>query len=309
MNLQEYDYYIPEYLIAQKAFYPRDHCRLLILNKDKYGQDQCKHKKFFEIIDYLEKGDVFVINETKVKICKLVGKKEFGSDVEVTLVKELGKNRFVARVKGKNPHKGVKLVFKNNSALIEKQDYDIFELQFEKEVKESDCELLTPPYINKKIIEDEYQTVFAKKEGSLTAPTAGLRFTPELLKEIEEKGVKIARVQSDISYATFLPIRDISNHKTGQEYFCVDKENARIINSAKENLIAVGTTVVKCLESYSWKDKKILPTCETSEIFVQSGYKFRAPIKAMLTNFHLLQSSLLLLTSAYAGRERLLGAY
>jgi len=302
MNLNEYNYNLPEELIAQKAFSPRDHCKLLILKDNKI-----EHKKFFEIVDYLEAGDVLVINETKVKRCKLIGQKESGSPVEVTLIKKLDDNKFIARVKGRNPYPGIKLYFKDNSAKIIKQNEDIFELEFDKEIKEEDCELLTPPYIKENVPEKDYQTTYAKIPGSLAAPTAGLHFTPELLKKIEEKGIKIAKIQLDISFATFLSIRNIETHSTGQEYFSVDKENAEIINSGK--IIAVGTTVVKCLESCHWENNEIQPTTGISEIFIKPGHQFKADIKAMLTNFHLPQSSLLLLTSAYAERERLLKAY
>ncbi|MBT6774584.1 tRNA preQ1(34) S-adenosylmethionine ribosyltransferase-isomerase QueA [Candidatus Woesearchaeota archaeon] len=310
MNLDQYNYHLPEELIAQKAFSPRDHCKLLILKNNKII-----HKKFYNIIDYLESGDVLVINETKVKRCKLIGKKESGSPVEVTLIKPLENNKFVARVKGRNPYPGIKLYFQNNSAKIIKQDYDIFELEFDNEIKEEDCELLTPPYIKENVPEEDYQTIYAKIPGSLAAPTAGLHFTPELLQKIAEKGIKIAKIQLDISFETFLPIRDFEDHSTGKEYFSVDKENANIINSANGKLIAVGTTVVKCLESCDWKlneDKKsnqIQATTGISETFIKPGHQFKANIKAMLTNFHLPQSSLLLLTSAYIGKELLLDAY
>jgi len=301
MNLNQYNYNLPEELIAQKAFSPRDHCKLLILKNNNIT-----HKKFYNIINYLETGDVLVINETKVKRCKLIGNKETGSPVELTLIKQSDNNIYETRIKGK-PREGRKLIFKDLTGEIIKQKDDKFYVKFDREIKEEECELLTPPYIKDKISEEEYQTVFANKEGSLAAPTAGLHFTPELLKKIEEKGIKIAKIQLDISFETFLPIRDSENHSTGKEYFSVDEENAETINSGK--IIAVGTTVVKCLESCNWEDGKVLPTSGISETFIKPGHQFKANIKAMLTNFHLPQSSLLLLTSAYAGRERLLAAY
>jgi len=234
---------------------------------------------------------------------KLLGKKESGSDVEVILTKKLDNKNYIARVKERNPHSGLKLTFDNNSAIITKQDYDLFELQFEKEIKEEDLQLLTPPYIKEKIKEEDYQTIYAQKSGSLAAPTAGLHFTEELLNKIKQKGVKIAKIRLDISYTTFLPIRD----NTGKEYFELDQENANLINSGK--IVAVGTTVVKCLESCLWENQKVLPTEGYSELFIKPGHQFKAPLKAMLTNFHLPKSSLLLLTSAFTGRERLLQAY
>ena len=300
VELEEYNYNLPEELIAQKAFSPRDHCKLLIL------RDNVEHKKFYEIIDYLQEGDVLVINETKVKRCKLMGKKETGSPVEVTLVNKLKDNIYETRIKGK-PRVGRKLIFKYLIGEIIKQEDDSFFVRFDKEINEENLELLNPPYIKENIPEEDYQTVYAEKEGSLAAPTAGLHFTPELLKKIEGKGIKIARIQLDISFSTFLPIRNLESHSTGKEYFSLDEKNAEIINSGK--IVTVGTTVVKCLESCNWKDGKVLPTEGISEIFIKPGHQFKANIKAMLTNFHLPESSLLLLTSAYAGRERLLAAY
>ncbi|PIZ51770.1 tRNA preQ1(34) S-adenosylmethionine ribosyltransferase-isomerase QueA [Candidatus Woesearchaeota archaeon CG_4_10_14_0_2_um_filter_33_13] len=303
MNLEDYNYHLPEELIAQKAFYPRDHCKLMVIKEDKF-----LHQKFYEIIDFLQHGDVLVINETKVRRCKLIGKKETGSPVEVTLVKHLGNNFYETRIKGK-PKVGKKLIFVNLTGKIIKQEEDCFYVQFDREIREEECQLLTPPYIKEDVPEEDYQTTYAKVSGSLAAPTAGLHFTPELLRKIESKGVKIARLQLDISYSTFLSIRDIKTHQTGKEYFSLDNKNAEIINSAKGNIIAVGTTVVKCLESCNWENNRIKATEGISEIFIKPGHQFKAPLKAMLTNFHLPKSSLLLLTSAYAGREQLLKAY
>ena len=300
VQLEQYNYNLPEELIAQKAFSPRDHCKLLVL------KDKVEHKKFYEIIGYLQEGDVLVINETKVKRCKLMGKKETGSPVEVTLVNKLKDNIYETRIKGK-PRVGRKLIFKYLIGEIIKQEDDSFFVRFDKEINEENLELLNPPYIKENIPEEDYQTVYAEKEGSLAAPTAGLHFTPELLKKIEGKGIKIARIQLDISFSTFLPIRNLESHSTGKEYFSLDEKNAEIINSGK--IVTVGTTVVKCLESCNWKDGKVLPTEGISEIFIKPGHQFKANIKAMPINFHLPESSLLLLTSAYAGRERLLAAY
>lgn len=303
LNLEDYNYPLQKELIAQTAFHPRDQCRLLVLKGNKI-----EHKTFSDIIDYLNPGDVLVINETKVRHCKISGKKETGGKVVATIVKNLNHNLYETRIKGRNLKVGTKLIFKHHQAKIVKTDDDIFYLKFNKPLKESDLELLTPPYIRRKVPEKDYQTVFARIPGSLAAPTAGLHFTPKLLRHIGQKGVKIARIQLDISFETFLPVRNIETHKTGKEYFVVDKKNAKIINSGKR-IIAVGTTVVKCLESGDWKKGKIIPKEGISEIFIKLGHRFKTPISAMVTNFHLPKSSLLLLTSAYAGRERLLKAY
>jgi len=303
INLEDYDYHLPSELIAQEAFHPRDKCKFMILKGEKI-----EHKIFSDIIDYLQEGDVLVLNETKVSRCKLVGNKETGGKIIVTLVKHLGKNLYETRIKGGKIREGLVLIFKKNKGKITKREEDRFYIQFEKSLQQKDLELLTPPYIKKKVPDKDYQTIFAKTSGSLAAPTAGLHFTPELLKRIEKKGVKIAKVQLDISFETFLPVRDVNHHKTGREYFVVDEKNAKIINSA-QRLIAVGTTSVKCLESCTWKKDKILPTKGFSQIFIKPGFKFQAPIQAMITNFHLPKSSLLLLTAAYGGRARILKAY
>jgi S-adenosylmethionine:tRNA ribosyltransferase-isomerase len=303
INLEDYNYHLPQELIAQEAFHPRDKCKLMVLK-----ENQIEHKIFSDIIDFLEPEDVLVLNETKVNRCKLVGKKETGGKIIITLVKHLGKNLYETRIKGGKLRPGLKLLFKQNKGTIVKQEEDRFYVQFHKQLQRKDLELLTPPYIKKKVPDKDYQTIFAKKSGSLAAPTAGLHFTPELLRKIEQKGVKIAKVQLDISFETFLPVRDVEHHKTGREYFVVDKKNAEIINAAKR-IIAVGTTSVKCLESCTWKKGKILPSKGFSQIFIKPGFEFKAPLTAMITNFHLPKSSLLLLTAAYAGKTRILKAY
>ncbi len=303
ISLEDYDYHLPTELIAQEAFHPRDKCKFMVLKGKKI-----EHKLFSDIIDYLLPGDVLVLNETKVNRCKLVGNKETGAKIIVTLVKHLGNNLYETRIKGGKLKEGSKLLFKTTTGIIAKREEDRFYVQFKKELQQKDLELLTPPYIKKKVPDQDYQTIFAKKSGSLAAPTAGLHFTPELLKRIEQKGVKIAKVQLDISFETFLPVRDVDHHRTGKEYFVIDEKNAQIINSA-QRLIAVGTTSVKCLESCTWKKGKILPSKGFSQIFIKLGFKFKAPITAMVTNFHLPKSSLLLLTCAYGGRARILKAY
>lgn len=301
INLEDYNYDLPKEMIAQEVFKPRDHCKLLVL------REKIEHKKFFEIVDYLEKGDVLVLNETKVSLAKLIGKKATGGKVEVILTKDLGGNEFECRIKGSHIQEGTELIFNEDKCKVVERKEDIFFIKFEKKINQKNLILPTPPYVKKKVPEEDYQTVFAKREGSLAAPTAGLHFTEELLEKIKAKGVKIAKIKLDISYETFLPVRDVKTHSTGKEAFEIDAENAKIINSG--SIVAVGTTVVKCLESAEWKDGKISPSKGVSEIFIKPGHVFKAKIKAMVTNFHLPKSSLLLLTCAYAGRERILKAY
>jgi len=301
VRLEDFDYELPKEMIAQEVFRPRDHCKLLIL------KEGTEHRKFFEIVDYLEEGDVLVLNETKVKNAKLIGKKSTGGKVEVILTKGLKDNIFESRIKGSKIREGTELIFKENKAIVTKRENDIFFIKFDKEINKEELIVPTPPYVKKEVPEEDYQTVFAKEEGSLAAPTAGLHFTKKLLGKIKKKGVKIAKIKLDISYETFLPVRDVESHSTGKEYFEIDEKNAEIINSGK--IIAVGTTVVKCLESCDWENGKVLPSKGVSEIFIKPGHEFKTDIKAMVTNFHLPKSSLLLLTAAYAGRERILKAY
>ena len=303
MHLSSYDYPLPSELIAQQAFSPRDHCRLMVLQ----GK-QIEHKKFYDIIDYLNPGDVLVLNETKVKRCKLRGIKETGGKVEVVLVKNLKKKVYQCRIKGRNLREGIKLLFPKNKGEIIKLEDDLFYVKFLHPIKEQECALLTPPYIKITVPEKDYQTIFARKAGSLAAPTAGLHFTNELLRKIERKGVKIAKINLGISYETFLPVRDINHHQTGREYFEIDQRNADLINSSK-NLFAVGTTVIKCLESAKRKNDRLFPQKDCSRLFIKPGHQFKTDWKGIITNFHLPQSSLLLLASAYVGWNKLRIAY
>jgi S-adenosylmethionine:tRNA ribosyltransferase-isomerase len=241
-----------------------------------------------------------------VSLAKLVGKKSTGGKVEVILVKEKD-GVYECRIKGSKIKEGTELVFKENKAILTKRNNDVFYLKFDKKINKENLIIPTPPYVKREVPEEDYQTVYAKKEGSLAAPTAGLHFTDELLEKIKKKGVKIAKIKLDISYETFLPVRDVETHSTGKEYFEIDEENAAIINSGK--MVCVGTTVVKCLESAEWKDGKVLPSKGVSEIFIKPGHKFKANIKAIITNFHLPKSSLLLLTCAYVDKEKILKAY
>ena len=300
VELDDFDYELPEGMIAQAAHQPRDHCKLLVL------KDKIEHRKFYHLIDYLEAGDVLVLNETKVSHAKLLGKKATGGQVEVVLTAE--KNGiYQCRIKGRNLKEGTELIFGEDKAVIVGKEDDIFYLKFEKEINPDNLIVPTPPYIKQSVPEQDYQTVYAKKPGSLAAPTAGLHFTQELLEKIRQKGVKIAKIKLDICYETFLPVRDIKSHSTGKEYFEIDQENADLINSG--SIIAVGTTVVKCLESAVWKDYKIQPSQGISEIFIKPPYQFKANIKAIITNFHLPRSSLLLLICSYIKKEKILNAY
>ncbi len=316
LNLNTYFYELPKHLIAQSAMHPRDYCKLMVLkNNAKNGNSQIIHDNFYNILNYLQPNDVLILNETKVAPAKLIGSKATGGKVEVILTKKISKNKelYEARIKGNRLKQNILLNFRHNQAEIIKQIDDKFYLRFRKTLNKEDLIVPTPPYIKRKVPEKDYQTVFAAPDASasLAAPTAGLHFTPCLLKKIQKAGIQIAKIQLHIGFGTFLPIRDVQHPMTEPEFFEIGKEAAEMINDAQKtkSLIAVGTTVVKALESAKRKNGKIIPTKAYSGIFIAPGHQFKTDIKAMITNFHLPSSSLLLLAAAYAGRERLLGAY
>jgi S-adenosylmethionine:tRNA ribosyltransferase-isomerase len=306
MKLSDFDYTLPEELIAQEPISPRDHSRLMVLNS------RIEHKHFYNIIDYLKKGDVLVINETKVEHAKITGIKQTGTKVELIAVKVLG-DRCRCRLKTKNPKPGNRLIFGKFIGTIVEQEGEEFIVEFNKDVNyilKKIGELPTPSYIKKKLEKDsQYQTVYSKKLGSMAAPTAGLHFTKGLLKKIEDKGVKIAKVTLHVDFGTFLPVRDIKKKTLHREYFEIDEKNADIINKRKGKLIVVGTTSVRALESVADKHGKIAAKTGTTELFIKPGYRFKTKIDAMITNFHLPKSTLLMLVSAFFGRKKILDAY
>ena len=309
MELSDFDYNLPKGLIAQKPVTPKDHSRLMVVGK------KIEHKHFYDIINYLKKDDVLVINDTKVSRAKIQGKKITGGKIELILCNKLNQETFEARISGNKIRAGQKYIFADKlKCEVLNQDKDIFTVKFNKpitdELRLKLFELPTPPYVKRKISKDsEYQTVYSKESGSVAAPTAGLHFTKELLKKIQDKGIKIARVCLHVDFGTFLPVRGkIQEHKIHKEYFEITKENADIINKRKARLIAVGTTSVRALES-SCKNGKILPTQASTDIFIYPGYKFKIKIDALITNFHFPKSTLLMLVSAYFGREKILEAY
>lgn len=313
MDLNNFNYELPKELIAQYAIEPRDNCRMFVV-KNENDNIKYFHKNFFDIIDFLEKDDVLVINETKVSRAKIIGKKTSGGVVEIMLSKKLDDYTFESRIKHK-VNVGTICLFENNleCKVIDKKD-DIFIIKFNKiidEKEEKNFILPLPPYIKEKIKdENSYQTVYSKKEGSLAAPTAGLHFTPELLKKIEEKGIIIAKICLHVGFGTFLPIRTniIEEHKMHSEKYEIIESEANKINNRKGRLFVVGTTSVRTLESSS-KEGKIIPGYGETDIFIYPGYNFKNKIDGLITNFHLPKSTLLLLLSAYFGREKVLESY
>jgi S-adenosylmethionine:tRNA ribosyltransferase-isomerase len=307
MQLDEFHYELPKELIAQSALTPKDSSRLMVLEEEKIT-----HKHFYDILYYLKAGDTLVINEAKVSRAILKGKKETGGVVELMLTSVKDDLTYECHIDSNVKVVGKKLVFSDevSCVVLDKKD-NVYIVKFNKAPDNQMLKLPTPPYIKQELKdESQYQTIYSKKEGSLAAPTAGLHFTDELFEKIQKKGVKIARLCLHVGFGTFLPVMDsIENHKMHQECFEVDKKNADIINNRKGRLIVVGTTSVRTLEATANKDGKIVPQIGSTEIFIYPGYKFKNNIDALITNFHLPKSTLLMLVSAYYGRKNVLAAY
>jgi S-adenosylmethionine:tRNA ribosyltransferase-isomerase len=321
MKTDDFNYDLDESLIAQVPIENRDESKLMILDKNNGDID---HKKFRDIIDYLDKGDVLVLNDTKVIPARLIGHKEdTGAVIEVLLLKDTGDNIWQALTR---PQKRVKIgsiISFGDGRLkckcVSKEDMGIchFKLIYNgilPEILDSLGEMPLPPYIHEKLQDKNmYQTVYAKNPGSAAAPTAGLHFTPELLEKIKEKGVELIYVTLNVGLGTFRPVTedDPTKHPMHSELYDISKEAAERLNLAKKNgkrIISVGTTSTRTLESAIHDDGLFYPECKETSIFIYPGYKFKA-IDALITNFHLPKSTLIMLVSALAGREFILEAY
>lgn len=322
-QLLKSDFYfdLPEELIAQDPLEDRSSSRLLILDKHSGAVE---HHVFKEIIEYLKPGDCLVLNNTKVIPARLLGEREgTGAHVEVLLLKRREGDVWETLVKpGKKCKPGTRLVF--GDGLLKAEVLETVEegnrlIHFEydgifEEVLDKLGEMPLPPYITHKLQDkNRYQTVYAKYEGSAAAPTAGLHFTKELLKKIEEKGIEIAYVTLHVGLGTFRPVKEenLLNHHMHSEYYQVSEEAAEKINRTKQNggrIICVGTTSCRTVESAADENGIIQAGCDNTEIFIYPGYKFKI-LDALITNFHLPESTLVMLVSTLAGRERVLAAY
>ncbi len=318
-----YNYNLPEELIAQTPIEPRDHSRLLCYNR---STEQIQHKHFYDILDFLKKGDVLVINNTKVLPARLFGYKvETGAKIEVLLQKRIDlKNWEVITKPAKRLSIGTEIVFNENikCTVTQKGDYGSCNIRFDykndKTFEEHLMEIGTmplPPYIKEKLKnQNRYQTVYAKYNGSSAAPTAGLHFTPELLEKIKNKGVEILEVLLHVGLGTFRPVKEdnILNHEMHSEYFEISKDVADKINSAKKEkrrIIAVGTTSVRVLESAVNENGEIVPQKRETKIFIYPPYKYKI-VDCLITNFHLPESTLIMLVSAFIGDiEKTLNIY
>ena len=319
MKLSDFMYDLPEERIAQTPVEPRDHSRLMVIHRDT---GEIEHRHFYDIIEYLNPGDCLVINETKVIPARLYGERPTGGACEVLLLKQLGPKRWETLVRpGKKLKPGAEVVFGDGRLrcrVMETTDVGGRIVEFECEgsfeaALDALGEMPLPPYIHEKLEDrDRYQTVYAKQDGSAAAPTAGLHFTPALLDRIREKGVDIVPVLLHVGLGTFRPVKveNIEEHEMHSEYFEVTGDAARRVNAARERggrVIAVGTTSVRTLESAA-RDGKLAATRGDTSIFIRPGYRFQL-VDALITNFHLPGSTLIMLVSALYDREKILDAY
>lgn len=326
MKTSDFDYHLPESSIAQTPIEPRDSSRLLVLNRET---GKLEHKIFSDIKEYLREGDLLVLNQTRVIPARIFAKKETGGKVEILLLRRRDELIWEALVGGKGLSVG-KLVFVENgpsAEIIETLEGSERLIKFSEPIEPyfpKVGHVPLPPYIHEKLNDPErYQTVFAKEMGSAAAPTAGLHFTPQLLDELKEKDVKIAYVTLHVGLDTFAPVTedDPAEHKIHTEWCELPQDTADLINAAKNSggrVVAVGTTSVRTLESTG--RNSILDTRESNneyrisafigptDIFILPGYHFKI-VDAMITNFHLPKSTLIMLVSAFAGREKILSAY
>ena len=320
MKLDEFDYILPEELIAQVPIEKRDESRLMVLDRKN---KTIEHKTFKQIIDYLEEGDCLVRNNTKVIPARLYGRKDSGANVEFVLLKQIEGDIWESIVRPGNKLKpGSKVIFGNG--ILEAEILEIMEggtrkVEFKyegifNEILDKIGLMPLPPYIHETLKEkDRYQTVYAKYDGSAAAPTAGLHFTPELLEQIEKKGIKIANVTLHVGIGTFRPVKEenIEDHKMHIEHFYIKQEDVDKINDTKKSgkrIIAVGTTSCRVLETIADKYGNVHETEGDTDIYIYPGYKFKC-VDGLITNFHLPKSTLLMLVSALADKDYILKAY
>ena len=309
--LSDYDYFLPEELIGQKPREPRDSAKLMLINR-KTGE--IEHKHFYNIIDYLQKGDVLVRNATKVIPARIYGHKESGGVLEVLLIKRISIDTWECLLK---PAKKLKLGQKLYLLEIKEDGNRILKFYYEgsfEEVLDKLGSMPLPPYITRKLEnKDRYQTVYAQRGESVAAPTAGLHFTEELLKKISEKGIEIVDIFLEVGLGTFRPVQteNVLEHKMHEESFEISEKAAKTINEAKaqgRRIISVGTTATRALESSVDENGKLIAQKKDTGIFIYPGYQFKI-VDALITNFHLPKSTLLMLVSALYDREKMLEIY
>ena len=320
MKTEDFNYYLPEELIAQTPLKNRDESRLMVLDKTT---GEIEHKHFYDIIDYLEEGDVLVLNDTKVLPARLHGIKEStGSHIEILMLKELESDSWECLAR---PAKRISVgdtidfggLLKATCTQVKEEGIRTFKLSYQGilyEILDKLGEMPLPPYIHEKLKDkDRYQTVYAKEVGSAAAPTAGLHFTAELLNKIAKKGIKIEYITLHVGLGTFRPVtsENVLDHQMHSEYYIMSKKTADTLNEAKKNgnmIVSVGTTSTRTLETVVNLYGEFKECSGWTNIFIYPGYKFKA-IDYLITNFHLPKSTLVMLVSALAGRENILNAY
>ena len=321
MQVSDFDFYLPEELIAQHPLKERDSSRFMVVDRNT---GEIEHKVFHDVLDYLVPGDTLVLNNTRVMPARLIGEKEgTGGKIEFLLLKRIEGDKWECLAKpGKKAKVGATFTFGEGKlkAVVREIGLEgnrviefIYNGIFE-EILDELGQMPLPPYIHEKLDDRErYQTVYSKEKGSAAAPTAGLHFTEDLLEKIREKGVNIAFVTLHVGLGTFRPVKveDIDDHVMHSEYYELDEENAKIINDTKERgdrVIAVGTTSTRTLETIGSKDGRVRPQSGWTDIFIFPGYKFNI-VDSLITNFHLPESTLIMLVSALAGKENIMNAY
>jgi S-adenosylmethionine:tRNA ribosyltransferase-isomerase len=319
MKLSQFDYQLPKEMIAQHPVEPRDSSRLMVLNGNGI-----EHKKFSDLPGLLHPGDLLIMNNSRVIPARIYGTRETGGKLEVLLVRRLEDKYYECLVRGKiKPGSNIQFPSAVTGKVIERIDthtglrYNIRFLcdgAFESLLNDIGA-MPVPPYIKAQLDNNErYQTIYSRHEGSIAAPTAGLHFTPLMLIRLKEKGVGLVFITLHVGIGTFMPVRteDVEEHIMEPEYYIIDRAAADAINktiSLKGRIIVVGTTSVRSLESAAWEYGRILPSEGWSNSFIYPPYKFKTPIDGLITNFHLPGSTLLMLVSAYAGRDLIMNAY
>lgn len=315
MKTSDFDYDLPEERIAVRPLPGRQDSRLLVLDRES---GTLTHRKFLELPGLLGPGDLLVLNDTRVLPARLYGKKPSGAEIEVLLEEKTGERTWKCIARG--PKQNLVVDFgKGLTGTLAKSGEDTWQIEFSDDVLsflDSLGHMPLPPYIKRRADEGDketYQTVYAEREGAIAAPTAGLHFTEALLSEIERKGIGVARVTLHVGAGTFLPVKSekIEGHRIHSEWREVSPETAEMVNDTRSRggrVVAVGTTVLRSLESAAGEDGTVAPVSGRTDLFVYPGYKFRVT-DALVTNFHMPRSTLLMLVSAFAGRELILKSY
>lgn len=326
ISINEYDYELPKELIAQVPSEKRENCKMMVLDKEK---KTFSHKHFFDIVDYFDENDVLVLNNTKVIPARIFGKKDTGAHIEIFLLKQFSEKTWQVLI---GPSKRVKpemFIYVSDELKVkvltrEDEGKWIVEFIYDGnfyEILDRVGNIPLPPYIERQMTSEQlksldyerYQTVYAQKEGSVAAPTAGLHFTQEIIKQLENKGVTVCYVTLTVGLGTFRPVKveNILEHKMDSEAFEISAETAKIISEAKKQgkrITAVGTTTVRTLETCMKKYDRIMEVSDDSRLFIYPGFEFKA-IDRLITNFHLPKSTLLMLVSALAGKDYIFEAY